>query len=555
MMIKILAWVRKFIARFSFVGLLLGSILFAFSLSPSLIPRTPLFQGILAGLSFALGYGTGILIRWVWRYMEIPEIGENALRWFRRGTSVIALILLLTYLWQSTGWQNDTRALVGMDPLESGNIFKVAVIGLATGLVLIFISFWVGRLIIGMNHYLGRFIPRRIANVVGTIIVAVFLVNIVNGAIVKGALASIDKTFQLLDRSSDDGIDQPTLDIVAGGKSSLISWETLGRQGRRFVSIGPSQAKIANFTRKPAKQPIRVYVGLNSAKTVEQRAQLALDELIRVGAFERKVLVVATPTGTGWIESASAVPLEYLHHGDTAFVTMQYSYLESYLSLLVEPGFAKKSAQALFNSVYGHWTKLPKDARPNLYLYGLSLGSHGSEASSNLFTLFADPIQGAVWAGPPFANELWRDITEHRNPGSPAWLPSVGDGSLVRFMNRDRLADATNAPWGPMRILYLQHASDPIVFFDMKAAFQKPAWMEGEHGPDVSQRFRWFPIVTFVQLLLDMPVASSVPMGHGHNYTADAYIRAWQQVSDPQGWSAEDIDRLHAEFADMKKGA
>jgi uncharacterized membrane protein len=46
-----------------------------------------------------------------------------------------------------------------------------------------------------------------------------------------------------------------------------------------------------------------------------------------VGGFERSVLVVATPTGSGWLDNGAVDTLEYLHGGDTAIVATQYSYL------------------------------------------------------------------------------------------------------------------------------------------------------------------------------------------------------------------------------------
>lgn len=553
---KIIDWFSDRLSKFSFIGLLLGSILFAISLTPSLIPRSALFQGVLAGVSFALGYGVGNLARWTWLYLELPNLSRTALIMFKRVATALATLLIVFNLWKSTGWQNGIRELVELDPLTSGSVVKVALIGIVTGFVLILISSAIGSLMASMNKVLGRFIPRRIANVVGTILVAILLINLANGTIVKGTLRSIDSSFQTLDLLIDDGVEPPVLDIVAGGKGSLIDWGKLGRQGRRFISNGPSQAAISDFSGTQAKQPIRVYVGLNSAPSDEQRAQLALDELIRVGAFERKLLVIATPTGTGWVDAAATDTVEYLHHGDTAIVSMQYSYLESYLSLLTQPGFARDSARALFNAVYGHWTQLPKETRPELYLYGLSLGSHGSEQSGDLLTIFTDPIQGALWAGPPFANALWRNVVEGRNKGTPAWLPTFRDGSIVRFMNGKKVAEIPGEKWGPLRIVYLQHASDPIVFFDIEAMFKEPAWMKGAHGPDVSPALKWFPIVTFVQLLLDMPAASTVPpLGYGHNYSASGYINGWLEVTSPQGWGEADIERLKAELSDLKKGA
>lgn len=82
-------------------------------------------------------------------------------------------------------------------------------------------------------------------------------------------------------------------------------------------------------------EPIRTYVGLQGAETPEERARLALAELKRAGGFDRSVVVIVTPTGTGWIDPAALTALEYLHHGDVASVAVQYSYLNSPLSLTV----------------------------------------------------------------------------------------------------------------------------------------------------------------------------------------------------------------------------
>src|SRR5262249_11553884 len=101
----------------------------------------------------------------------------------------------------------------------------------------------------------------------------------------------------------------------------------------------------------------------------------ALEELKRVGGFERSVLIVVTPTGTGWVDPAAIDSVEYLHNGAVASVALQYSYLASWLSLLVEPGYGAGAARALFNEIYGYWITLPNDSRPRLYLHGLSLGA------------------------------------------------------------------------------------------------------------------------------------------------------------------------------------
>jgi uncharacterized membrane protein len=141
---------------------------------------------------------------------------------------------------------------------------------------------------------------------------------------------------------------------------------------------------------------------------------------------------------------------------------VQYSYLLSWLSLLVEPDYGADTARALFKEIYGYWITLPKDSRPRLYLYGLSLGAMSSEQSTDLFEVLGDPFNGALWSGPPYQSRLWRSITADRNPGSHGWLPRFRDGSIVRFMNQDSAALDSSSGWGPMRIVYLQYASDPV---------------------------------------------------------------------------------------------
>src|SRR5690606_22325340 len=243
--------------------------------------------------------------------------------------------------------------------------------------------------------------------------------------------------------------------LKAGSPASLLSWEGLGRTGRAYAVSGPGAEEIAAFTGQEALEPLRVYVGLNAAQTVEERAALALAELQRTGAFDRSILVIATPTGTGWLDPAAMDTLEYLHHGDVASVALQYSYLTSWLSLLAEPGYGAEAARALFTTIYGYWTTLPENARPRLYLYGLSLGALNSSRSVDIYDVVGDPFHGALWAGPPFSSQPCRTATEGRVAGRPAWLPRFRDGSVIRFANQAGGASQAMSEWGAIRIVYL----------------------------------------------------------------------------------------------------
>jgi uncharacterized membrane protein len=105
-------------------------------------------------------------------------------------------------------------------------------------------------------------------------------------------------------------------------------------------------------------------------------------------------------------------------------------------------------------------------------------------------------------------------------------------------------ASTPSAAWGPIRVVYLQYASDPVTFFDYRSLYREPDWMLPPRGPDVSPQLRWYPVVTFLQLAMDMLMATTAPIGHGHVYAPAHYIDAWIEVTDVRGWSQKEIARL-----------
>jgi uncharacterized membrane protein len=537
-------------ASFSFVGLIVGVLFFAASLTPSLMPRTYLVQGVLSGGCAALGYGCGILLVWLWRYLELPVPRARARKIATIAAVGVSVAVAAAFLWRSAEWQNSVRDLMGLAPVQGGDLIKLAGVAFATFAVLVFLGRLFRLTVLYLSGLFSRILPRRVANVVGGVLAIGLFWSIAEGLLFRTALRIVDTSFQELDALIEDDQPMPTDPEKAGSAASLIAWSNLGRQGRRFISSGPTGAEIGEFFRTSARNPVRVYVGLNTADTVEERARLALAELKRDGAFERSTLIVVVPTGTGWIDPAALDTVEYLHKGDIASVALQYSYLSSWLSLLVEPSYGAEAGQALFREVYRYWTTLPRNHRPKLYLHGLSLGSMNSELSADIYDIVADPFQGALWSGPPFQSRTWKSVTANRNPGSPAWLPQFRDGSIIRFTNQNNALNLPNTIWGPIRIVYLQYASDAVTFFDFSSLYREPDWMKTPRGPDVSPELRWFPVVTMVQLLLDMATATTSPIGYGHVYAPQHYIDGWIAVTDPQGIQPTDVLRLKTFFAD-----
>jgi uncharacterized membrane protein len=271
--------------------------------------------------------------------------------------------------------------------------------------------------------------------------------------------------------------------------------------------------------------------------------------MLRIGAFERSTVVIATPTGTGWIDPESQAALEYLMRGDVATVAVQYSYLPSWLALLSDSDYGVETARAVFATIYAHWRSLPKATRPRLYLHGLSLGSLNSDLSHDLFQVLGDPYDGAFWVGPPFSSRTWRHVTSQRNAGTPAWLPEYRDGATIRFTAQENRLDRAAAPWGPFRVVYLQYASDAVTFFDPGSVWRRPEWLQKPLGPDVSPDFRWIPVVTFVQLTIDLMLATTTPLGYGHKYAFEHYLDGWLGLTDAPGWTPATIAALKAGYA------
>ena len=542
---RLTVWVEKM----SLTGLLLATLFFAASLTPSLIPRHFALQGVLSGLSSAVGYGIGLLAERTWAYVQLPQPAGRLARRLKQGVGLVCLVVAIVFLWLANGWQNSVRQALDMPLVTSANPFQVALIAFLTFCFLMAIARLVRFTFRIISRWLKQRMPDRAAYLLGAVLAALLFWSVLDGVIFRSALHIADRSYRELDARIESDIAAPVDPGKAGSAASLIRWQDMGRRGREFVVAGPSKESISALLKTPAMEPIRVYAGLNNADTPKGRAKLALAELKRVGGFNRSVLVIIIPTGTGWVDPAGSDTVEYLHRGDTASVAVQYSYLSSWLSLWIEPDNGSETALALFDEVYGYWRTLPRETRPKLYLHGLSLGALNSQRSADLFRVIGDPFDGAVWSGTPFQSSMWRTMTAGRRPGSPAWLPVSGDSSTVRFTNQDNHLNIPGATWGPMRIVMLQYASDPITFFEPSIFYRQPDWMKTPRGPDVSPAFRWIPIVTALQLGVDIMVSGTVPPGRGHVFSAANYADSWVAVTDPPNWSDQDTQTLKTAMA------
>jgi uncharacterized membrane protein len=523
--------------------LFLGLLFFAASLTPTLIPRSWLVQGILGGIVLGLGYLIGRFIVSMWRLMEIPEPTGKVVVIARLVVGIPVAIIVMLCLFQARDWQNSIRERMEMDLVDSANTIQMAVLALVVFAVLVLLGYALKWLFNKVRFRLYRFMPQRTANVAGFLLTALLVVTIIRDGVLDRVIAGLDQSVTVAQNLFDTAPPSPTGDNITGGVGSLVNWGALGQPGRDYVTTGPDAEDIAAFTGRDAMQPVRVYVGRAEADTAQERADIALAELTRQGGFERDVLIVALPTGTGWLDPGAVDTVEYMHGGNIATISVQYSYLQSPLALILETRSGLDQAEALISTVHNYWRDLPDDARPRLYIHGLSLGAWSSMHGTDLFALLDDPIDGAVWAGPPFPSTMWQGIVASREPDSPEYAPVLGDSQLIRFASHTSDGGGPDG-WGDMRIVFLQYASDPIVFYEPASLFRAPDWMNEEPGPGVSHKMRFMPVVTQFQLAVDLALANSAPDGHGHAYYGPDYIGPWVAVTAPPNWTPADTARL-----------
>ena len=160
----------------------------------------------------------------------------------------------------------------------------------------------------------------------------------------------------------------PEAQTVSGGPASGVGWDTLSREGVRFVNMALTPQEIARTTGVPADQvasPVRAFAGLASAPTVDARVDLVMSDLERLGAFERSVICISSPTGSGYVNYVAVETLEYLTRGDCATVALQYSLRPSFLSL-DRVAMGREQNRALLHALEWRLQGLPEGRRPRL---------------------------------------------------------------------------------------------------------------------------------------------------------------------------------------------
>jgi uncharacterized membrane protein len=536
-------WVLR--RRLCFGGLAGALVFFCLSLTPSLLPRGALLQGTISGITVVIGYGLGSAFSAGIRKVISTEPGRHFKRiaWWALLCATVVLVPLFLVLARS--WQDEVRDLMGMESLAAWEWGAILVVSAVVAVLLLLVSRVVRGFARVLARFIDRFAPRAVSVTVSVVLTIVLVVGLIQGFILDPAVSALNSAYSLKNDGTDAGIRRQLNPERSGSPTSKVPWDTLGVKGRNFIGSGPTAEQISEFTGKPAKDPIRVYVGLDSADTLKDRVNLAIAELDRTHAWNRKVIAVFTTTGTGWVDANAADPLEYMHNGDTALVAMQYSFLPSWISFLVDLNKAADAGREMIHAVQARLAEMPKATRPKLLVFGESLGSYGSEEAFNDVNDMISGVDGALFEGPVFHNHIHSTVTNERDSGSPYWRPVYKNGEHVRFAAQISDLKSRAADWKAPHILYLQNATDPITYWNPDLLWKSPDWLDDPRGPDVSPSMFWMPVVTFWQTTADMAFSTGVPDGHGHSYGPNA-VDGWAAVYAPKGWTNADTQRLRA---------
>ena len=345
----------------------------------------------------------------------------------------------------------------------------------------------------------------------------------------------------------------PVSPLVSGSVESTSPFEHLGLQGRRYVTDVVSSDLIEEVLGEPAeKTPIRVFIGYNSEPMYSMgRTEMAMAELERTGAFERANLLLISPTGTGWVDQTMIESAEFLTKGDIATCVIQYGRFPSFLSLQ-KVALGRHQFRALLWSVRQRLADRPKDQRPNVFVFGESLGAWSSSD-----VLMYQGIEGfdhygidkALWVGLPGLAK-WS-----RNGMASGASDQVPESAVQVFDNPGEIEEMSAEGRNALRVTILSHDNDPIAAVSTELMIRKPEWLEGERGRGVPEDMDFTPLITFFQVGVDAMNAMVTVPGHfgsfGHDYRADM-ARMVRAAYGIEGITEEQIGAIEAQLVTLE---
>jgi uncharacterized membrane protein len=356
------------------------------------------------------------------------------------------------------------------------------------------------------------------------------IARVVNGAIWGGGAAALYTAGVGYIARANEKVEpayrtEPESPYVSGGPNSISPFNELGLQGRRYVTDVVTPDVIEQALGEPAvAHPIRAYIGYNSEPLYSTgRSEMALDELGRLGAFDRKYLLLFSPTGTGWVDQTMIESAEIFARGDIATCCIQYGRSPSFLAVQKVALGRQQFRQLLWGVTQRLADRDPED-RPKVLVFGESLGAWSSSD-----VVMHDGIAGfdrygidrALWFGLP---GLAKWSKTGMRDGSSDLVPP---GTVRAFDRYEQFAELSDEERERLRAVVLDHDNDPIAQMSLRLAVKQPHWLDPDkpRGRNVPESMQWVPILTFVQVVVDAMNAMRVIPGEfksfGHDYRGD----------------------------------
>jgi uncharacterized membrane protein len=317
----------------------------------------------------------------------------------------------------------------------------------------------------------------------------------------------------------DDGGHRWVGPTASGSADSLVPWPTLGREGRRHVLLYPRPEPVSGLPvslpdlaissvmgEPAAAAPALIYVGLDSGPTIRARVDLALAEMDRVGAWDRSMIMLCSPTGSGYIK---------------------YSKRPSPLSLFKVKD-AREQNRLLWLAISARLRDRP-GPRPKVVLFGESLGAHTSQdVLLHWGTLGPEAlgIDRALWIGTPYASGWMHQVTG-------AARPDVDPLLVARLNDFDQLRQLPEEHRAALRYVMVSHDNDGVTKFGVDLLSSMPGWLTdarptveivpGASPRGVPARMRWRPVTSFLHGLMDMKNAQKMAgyRAWAHDYRPD----------------------------------
>ncbi len=362
------------------------------------------------------------------------------------------------------------------------------------------------------------------------------------GAVAARALTALRRRVMHADDVVEPAYPEaPTSPHVSAGPASLVDFDAIGKEGRRFVLMTLTPEEISEVMGEAATAPVRAVAGYASTPDLAERARIAVTELERLGGFQRSVIVVAAPTGVGYVNYSFAEALEYLTRGDCAIVVPQYALVPSALALNRTAAGVRLQTMVL-TGIKERISRMPADRRPRVYQFGESLGAEVAldvaARGTGHFTELG--LAGGLYLGTPFRAKLWQ-----------RWLDEPADLDPGHILGQVTQASEIRDLPASVRHVQVIHEDDPINKFDYASVVRPPRWMgpAETRPPGVPRETVFRPVVTFVISLVDLKNGMDTRPGHFQRVGHDYRIELREAVADAFGLSASPRQAARIETA------